>query len=66
MDKEVERELLRLERQITDVKESLDKQDVQLQQLAKDIMRFWHLGLGIGLGLLIKELGLETLLSKFL
>lgn len=66
MDKETEKEFTRVNKRIDDIEEEQEEQKKGLLQVMRDIMRFWHLGIGIGLGLILKEVGLEKLLGKFL
>lgn len=66
MDKETEKEFTRVNKRIDDIEEEQEEQKKGLLQVMRDIMRFWHLGVGIGLGLILKEVGLEKLLGKFL
>lgn len=66
MERETEKEFERVNKRIDKVEEEQERQEGQIQRLAKDILRFWHLGVGVGLGLILKEVGLEKLLGKFL
>lgn len=66
MDKETEKELNRVNKRIDEVEEEQKEQRGLLATVMRDIRRFWHLGLGIGVGLILKEVGLEKLLGKFL
>ncbi|BAM63084.1 hypothetical protein ETP1_034 [Edwardsiella phage ETP-1] len=66
MDKETERELERLKSQLDGVETKQEEQDSKLGELSKNVLRFWHIGMGLGLGFLAERLGLEKLLSKFL
>lgn len=66
MDKDTERELSRFNQKLEDIEDTQKEQGKMLQKLTKDILRFWHLGVGVGLGLILKEVGLEKLLGKFL
>lgn len=66
MDKETEKEFTRVNKRIDDIEEEQEEQKKTLLGVTRDILRFWHLGVGIGLGLILKEVGLEKLLGKFL
>lgn len=66
MDKETEKEFTRVNKRIDDIEEEQEGQKKTLLGVTRDILRFWHLGVGIGLGLILKEVGLEKLLGKFL
>lgn len=66
MDNDTEKEFNRVNRRIDKVEEKQVVQQSTLEKLARDILRFWHLGVGVGLGLLVKELGLEKLLGHIL
>mgnify|MGYP006921436628 CR=1 FL=1 len=66
MDNDTEKEFNRVNRRIDKVEEKQVVQQSALEKLARDILRFWHLGVGVGLGLLVKELGLEKLLGHIL
>lgn len=66
MDKETEKEFVRVNKRIDDIEEEQEEQKKSLYTVTRDILRFWHLGVGIGLGLILKEVGLEKLLGKFL
>lgn len=66
MDKETEKEFIRVNKRIEDVEAEQKEQRKTLSTVIRDIARFWHLGMGIGVGLLLKEIGLDKILSKFL
>lgn len=66
MERETEKEFERVNKRIDKVEEEQEKQEGMIQRLARDILRFWHLGVGIGVGLILKEVGLEKLVGKFL
>lgn len=66
MDKDTERELNRVDHKLNEIEQAQKEQGKVLQKLARDILRFWHLGVGVGLGLILKEVGLEKLLGKLL
>lgn len=66
MERETEKEFERVHKRIDKVEEEQEKQDSMIQRLARDILRFWHLGLGISVGLILREIGLEKLIGKLL
>lgn len=66
MDRDTERELERVNKRVDKLEEEQEKQENKIYALAKDILRFWHLGVGIGLGFIVKELGLEKIIGHFL
>lgn len=66
MDKETELEIKRINESMEQLEEEQKGQKKELGDLSKAIMRFWHIGMGLGLGLLAERLGLEKLLSKLL
>jgi len=66
MDRDTEREIERLNRRLDEVDETQKEQGKAITDLAKAILRFWHLGVGISLGFVIKELGVEKLLGHFI
>lgn len=66
MDKDTEKEFTRVHKRIDGIEEEQKKQLSLLQIVMRDIGRFWHIGMGIGVGLLVKEIGLEKLLGKLL
>lgn len=66
MDRDTEREFKHVNKRVEDLEDEQKVQRDKINNLARDILRFWHLGVGIGLGLLVKELGIEKLLGKFL
>lgn len=66
MDRETEKELTRVHKRIDEVEVEQKEQSKVLSTVMRDILRFCHLGIGIGVGLILKEVGLEKLLSKFL
>lgn len=66
MDRDTEREFKHVNKRVEDLEDEQKVQRDKINNLARDILRLWHLGVGIGLGLLVKELGIEKLLGKFL
>lgn len=66
MDKDVERELERFNKRLDNMEASQHEQNRKISDLARDILRFWHIGLGMALGLVVKELGFEKLLGHIL
>lgn len=66
MDKETEKEFNRVYKRLDEVEEEQKEQRGLLSTVMRDIGRFWHIGIGVGVGLILKEVGLEKLLSRFL
>lgn len=66
MDRETEKEFIRVNKRIDEVEEEQKEQRKTLMTVIRDIGRFWHIAIGVGFGLILKEVGLEKLLSKFL
>ncbi|AWD90285.1 hypothetical protein [Dickeya phage Amaethon] len=66
MDKDVERELERFNKRLDSIEATQQEQGHKIYNLARDILRFWHIGLGMALGLVVKELGVEKLLGHLL
>ncbi len=48
------------------IEDRLEKQESTLLQLVKDVMRIWHIAIGVGLGLVLEKFGLDKLISKLL
>jgi hypothetical protein len=60
-------------KQIEELEERVDKQekrlDIQektLKQLVSDVMKIWHIAIGVGIGLVLEKFGIDKLLSKLL
>lgn len=66
MDRDTEKEFERLNKRVDKLESEQEQQEKKISDLARDILRFWHLGVGIGLGFVVKELGLEKLLGHIL
>lgn len=66
MDKETELEVKRLDSRIDKVVEDQVETSDELDKLDKSVKRVWHIGIGIGVGLLIEKIGLAKLLTKLL
>lgn len=66
MDRDTEREFERVNKRVDNLEAAQKEQENQIYALAKAILRFWHLGVGVGLGFIAKEFGLEKLIGHFL
>jgi tetrahydromethanopterin S-methyltransferase subunit G len=66
MDNDTDKEFNRVNTRIDKVEDKQLNQQNRLEKLARDILRFWHLGVGVGLGLIVKELGVDKLLGHVL
>lgn len=66
MDKYTEKELDRVNKRVDDVEEAQAEDHKTIVQLAKDMSKFWHIGLGAALGYLVHTMGLEKIISRFL
>lgn len=49
-----------------EVEDTLEEQDSSIQLLAKQLMKVWHIGIGVSAGLLLDKLGIERFIQKFL
>lgn len=48
------------------LEKKVDEQGKTLIQLVKDVMRIWHIAIGVGLGLVLEKIGLDKLITKLL
>lgn len=53
-------------KRLDDLEKEVAAQKTTLLQLVKDVMRIWHIAIGVSLGLVLDKLGLDKLLSKLL
>lgn len=63
---DTEKEIERLDKRIDEVEEAQEEQGKLLRSVVKDVLKFWHIGIGVAAGLMIDKFGLEKLLTKFL
>ncbi|AFV51102.1 tail fiber assembly protein [Vibrio phage VPMS1] len=54
------------QKRLDDLEEEVAEQKATLLQLVKDVMRIWHIAIGVGLGLALEKFGIDKLLSKLL
>lgn len=66
MDRDVERELERINKVLSKIDDTQDQLELKVSNLGRDILRFWYTGIGIAVGFLVKELGVEKLLGHLL
>lgn len=66
MDKDTERALKSFHRRLNTIEEKVSANSEVVDKIARDIARFYHLGLGLAVGLVARELGLENIIGRFL
>lgn len=63
---DTEKEVARLDKRIDDVTKEQAEQKQTLSKALKDILRFWHIAIGVALGLIIDKFGIEKIIGKLL
>ena len=55
-----------LEKRVDRLEKEQEQDKKVTTDLVKDVMRFWHIATGVGLGLVIDKFGLDKIISKIL
>jgi len=53
-------------KRLDNLEKKVEEQGNTLLQLVKDVMKIWHIAIGVGLGLVLEKIGLDKLLTKLL